>query len=273
MASTTAVKTTTGAPKAPLPSGRHIAPWIGRRSVLLVSLALFALIWELIGRFWLDPIFFASFSATVSGLVGLLQSGVLTRALRESLELFIAGQLIGVSAGLLAGILIGRVRVLAVAIEDYVTLMYVTPPIVLVPFILSIIGFGFWPKVLIVVWFTFFPVCITTIEGVRATNPRLLEVARSFGDSELGIWRNVVIPSAVPFAMSGIRQGIALGLVGVVAAEFLLDSSGVGELLKTSSRLYRMDHLFASVLVMVGIGLVTMALGRKVEKRFAVWRP
>lgn len=246
-------------------------PW-SSRVPLALGLAVGAALWEVAGRFWLDPIFFAPLSRTVLGFVEMITTGELSRALTESLQLFTIGFSSGAAAGLLLGVLIGRVAFVGAALEDYVTILYVTPPIALVPFILSILGFGVGPKSIIVAWFVFFPVCITTIEGVRAVSPRLLEVARSFGSGELRIWRDVVIPSTVPYAMSGIRQGIALGFVGVVAAEFLLDASGVGLLLRSFSRLYRMDKLLAAVLLMTALGLAIMALGRAAERRFAAWR-
>lgn len=242
------------------------------RKGLIIGLLIGGTLWELAGQFWLDPIFFSPLSATLAALAGLFTNPKFWTALGESLQLFVAGFSIGSAAGLLTGIVIGRVRHVGSALESYVTILYVTPPIALIPFVLSILGFGYWPKAIIVSWFVFFPVCITTIEGVRAVSPRLIEVARSFGSGELRMWRDVVIPSTVPYAMSGIRQGIALGFVGVVAAEFLLDASGIGLLLRTYSRLYQTDNLLATVLIMTALGLSVMALGRVFERRFAAWR-
>jgi ABC-type nitrate/sulfonate/bicarbonate transport system permease component len=248
---------------------RRVVP---ERYGLVLGLLVGGLLWEVAGRYWLDPIFFAPLSRTVGGFREMVTTGELGRAMRESMQLFVNGFVGGTSVGLVLGVVIARIRVVGIALEDYVTMLYVTPPIALVPFVLTILGFGVGPKSLIVGWFVFFPVVITTIEGVRAVNPRLIEVAHSFGSSEARIWRDVVIPSTVPYAMSGIRQGIALGFVGVVAAEFLLDSSGIGLLLRSYSRLYRMDKLLAAVLVMTMLGLAVMALGRIVERRFAAWR-
>lgn len=245
---------------------------VPERYGLFLGLLVGGILWEVAGRYWLDPIFFAPLSRTVTGFSEMVTTGELGRAMRESVQLFVNGFVGGAATGLVMGVVIARIRVVGVALEDYVTMLYVTPPIALVPFVLTILGFGVGPKSLIVAWFVFFPVVITTIEGVRAVNPRLIEVANAFGSSEARIWRDVVIPSTVPYAMSGIRQGIALGFVGVVAAEFLLDSSGIGLLLRSYSRLYRMDKLLAAVLVMTMLGLAVMALGQIVERRFVVWR-
>ena len=265
-ASIAAARPTTSAPLRP---SRRAVP---ERFGLVLGLLVGGLLWEVAGRYWLDPIFFAPLSRTFTGFLEMVTTGELGRAMRESMQLFVNGFIGGAAVGLVMGVVIARIRVVGIALEDYVTMLYVTPPIALVPFVLTILGFGVGPKSLIVAWFVFFPVVITTIEGVRAVSPRLLEVAHSFGSTEARIWRDVVIPSTVPYAMSGIRQGIALGFVGVVAAEFLLDSSGIGLLLRSYSRLYRMDKLLAAVLIMTMLGLAVMALGRVVERRFAAWR-
>lgn len=249
-----------------------IKPILLSRYPLALSLLVGALIWEIIGRFFLDEIYFASFSKTTSALLNLFVTGEIRVALFESLSLFVSGFIGGSILGFLVGILIARIKFIGIAFENFVTLLYVTPPIALIPFVLTLIGFGYGPKSLIVGWFVFFPVCITTIEGARAVNPRLIEVAHSFRSSELRMWRDIVFPSVLPYSMSGIRQGIALGFVGVVAAEFLLDGSGIGLLLRTYSRLYETDNLFASVLLMTCLGLFAMSMGKKLEKRFSAWR-
>jgi len=239
---------------------------------LIIGLGIGGILWELSGRFYFERIFFAPLSEVFVALFNLSTSATFWNALAQSLQLFVTGFTIGTILGLILGIIIGRIALIGGALESYVTVLYVTPPIAMIPFVLSILGFGYWPKAIIVSWFVFFPVCITTVEGVRAVSPRLLEVARSFGSSEARTWRDVVIPSTMPFAMSGVRQGVALGFVGVIAAEFLLDASGIGLLLRTYSRLYQTDNLFAAVLVMTILGLTVMTFGRWIEKRFVTWR-
>ncbi len=243
-----------------------------RRLVMIASLVFGAIVWEILGRFVFTPIFFASFSRTVVAFWDLTVSGEMLRLLGQSMSLFVSGFAIGTALGLVFGIIIGRSETIGIALEDYVTVAYITPPIVIVPFVLAFIGLGYWPKVLVVVSFVFFPVCITTIEGARSTPKRLVEVAHSFCATRLQMWRDVVIPATVPYSMSGIRQGIARGLVGMVAAEFLLDASGVGQALQTYVRLYRRENLFAIVLAVLALGLLSMAIGRYLERRFAAWR-
>ena len=78
------------------------------------------------------------------------------------------------------GMLLARVRVLRIGIEPYIMTLYATPMVALIPFILSMMGFGFAPKVLVVFLFAVFPVLYNTVEGARSIKPEMIEVAQSF---------------------------------------------------------------------------------------------
>ncbi len=122
--------------------------------------------------------------------------------------------------------LLARVRALRIGIEPYIMIIYATPLVALIPFILSMMGFGFAPKVLVVFLFAVFPVLYNTVEGARSIKPELIEVAKSFRSSEWALWREVMLPYTLPYTMTGVRQAIGRALVGMVAAEFFLSSTG-----------------------------------------------
>jgi ABC-type nitrate/sulfonate/bicarbonate transport system permease component len=170
------------------------------------------------------------------------------------------------------GLLLARVRVLRVATESYIMMLYATPMAALAPFILSMMGFGFTPKVVVVFLFAVFPVLYNTIEGARSIRPELVEVAHSFRTSEWQLWRDVMIPYTLPYTMTGIRQAIARGLVGMVAAEFFLSPSGLGQMIMMGSMNFDTAGMLAAILVIVFLGVGLMDLGRYLETRFATWR-
>jgi ABC-type nitrate/sulfonate/bicarbonate transport system permease component len=142
----------------------------------------------------------------------------------------------------------------------------------LIPFILSIAGLDFGAKVLVVFLFCFFPILYNTVEGARSIKPELIEVARSFRSGEWAIWRDIMIPGTFPYAMTGIRQAIGRGLVGMVAAEFFLSASGIGQLIMTSARNFDTAALFGTVLIISLLGAALTGLGRALENRFTRWR-
>jgi NitT/TauT family transport system permease protein len=149
---------------------------------------------------------------------------------------------------------------------------YATPLVALIPFILSLMGFGFAPKVLVVFLFAVFPVIYNTVEGARSIRPELLEVAHSFRSNEWALWREVMLPYTLPYAMTGVRQAIGRALVGMIAAEFFLSSTGLGQLIMGASQSFDTAGVFASILVIALIGIGLMRLGLVIERHFARWR-
>ncbi|MBI2289046.1 MAG: ABC transporter permease, partial [Betaproteobacteria bacterium] len=218
------------------------------------------------GAFW------APLSATLQSLLEVARSGVLLKQGANSLELYVAGLLLAIAVGAPLGMLLARVAWLRVALEDYIMMLYATPMVALVPFILSMLGFGFTPKVLVVFLFAVFPVLYNTIEGARSIKPELVEVAHSFRSGEWQLWRDVMIPYTLPFMMTGIRQAIARGLVGMVVAEFFLSPSGLGQMIMMGSQNFDTAGMLAAIFIIVLLGVGLMDLGRYLERRFASWK-
>ena len=86
------------------------------------------------------------------------------------------------------------------------------------------------------------------------------------------IWRDVLLPYTLPFALTGIRQAIARGLVGMIAAEFFLSSSGIGQLIMRSGQDFDIPALYGAILMVTMLGVAMMAVGRVLENHFAAWR-
>ncbi len=212
------------------------------------------------------------FSETLVQLWQLVASGEFIRQFLNSAQLFITGFALAVGIGMPFGMLLARVRTLRVGIEPYLMIIYATPMVALIPFILSLMGFGFAPKVLVVFLFAVFPVIYNTVEGARSIKPELLEVARSYRSSEWALWREVMLPYTLPYAMTGVRQAIGRALVGMIAAEFFLSSTGLGQLIMSASQNFDTGGVFASIFVIALIGIGLMRLGLVIERHFARWR-
>lgn len=245
---------------------------------ILVSILIGASIWEAAGWSFNESIMAPliggdNHPGTIPRLfVYLFDDEEYIGSLIESIQLFTTGFVLALLVAIPLGIIMARLVLLRIAIETYILLFYVTPMIALIPFIMSIFGFDFWPKVLVVFLFAFFPTLYNTLEGARSVTPELLEVARSFRSSEWGIWRDILIPYTLPFALTGIRQATGRALVGMVAAEFLLSTSGLGEELIIASRNFDMAGVLATILVITSLGVTFMHIARVFENRFAVWR-
>ncbi len=208
----------------------------------------------------------------VSSLIAAVSASELLSALGQSLGIFLTGLVLATLLGLALGMAMARYTWLRIGLEHYILALYSTPMAALIPFILAIFGFEFWPKVLVVFLFALFPVLYNTLEGARSLKPEYVEVARSFRTSELRLWSDIIIPFTLPFALTGLRQGLARALVGMVAAEILLNPTGIGDLLVSASRAFDMAGVLASIVVVTVLGAVLMALVRSFEDRYLKWR-
>ena len=201
-----------------------------------------------------------------------LSAGDLTKSLISSMQLFVTGFSIALCIGLPLGILMARMRTLRVALESYILALYVTPMAALIPFILAIFGYQFWPKVIVVTLFSVFPILYNTLEGARSLKPEIVEVARSFRSSEARLWIDALLPYTLPYALTGVRQAVGRALVGMVAAEIFLSNTGLGGWLVESSRSFDMAAMLGDIVIITLLGVTLMALVRRLELRFAAWR-
>jgi NitT/TauT family transport system permease protein len=153
----------------------------------------------------------------------------------------------------------------------YITFLYSTPTVALVPLIVLWVGFEFTAKVVILFLFAFFPLVINTYQGVKHVDPRLLEVGRAFRCSERQLWANIVLPAALPFIVTGLRLAVGRGLIGMVLADLYTAISGIGYLIVRSASTYRVDKMFVPIVVLGLLGITLTALLRAAERWVAPW--
>lgn len=237
----------------------------------VAGLVLGVVVWQVIGMNSSSDVF-VSLTATLQRLGQLISDGTLGAALASSFGSYAVGMVIAIVAGGFGGLLLARRRLLRTAFEPWVIALYATPMVGLIPFLLALLGFGFWSKVVVILAFAFFPVLLNTQRGAQSIAPELLDVARCYRSSERDVWRHVIIPFTLPFLMTGVRQALARGLVGMIAGDFFLSSDGLGSLLITASERFDTAGVLAVTLTITVIGVVLMAIGRAAEKHFARWR-
>ncbi|HYC18657.1 MAG TPA: ABC transporter permease [Pseudolabrys sp.] len=242
---------------------RHAPFWIS----IFAGIAL----WEIAGRST-SAAFMVPFSETVIRLWQLVKGGEFLPQLLDSGKLFVSGFLLALVIGMPVGMLLARIHTLRIGVEPYIMTLYATPMVALIPFILSMMGFGFAPKLLVVFLFAVFPILYNTVEGARSIKPEMIEVAKSFRSSEWALWREVMLPYTLPYTMTGVRQAIGRALVGMIAAEFFLSATGLGQLIMSASQNFDTGGVFASILIIGLLGIGLTRLGLVIEQHFARWR-
>jgi NitT/TauT family transport system permease protein len=254
------------------PSRRRRGVRLGDLSIRLISVALVLAVWELLGpsvnRLILRPP-----SQILSAFFELLGTGELQAALVQSLRVFAVGFAVALVAGLVIGIASGRSRVLYNALDPWIGALYSVPAVALVPLIAVAFHYeGETPRMATVALFAIFPILINTQQGVRNVDADLLEVARAFSSSERRLWTDVVIPSALPFILAGVRLAVGRALIGMIVSEFLINLSGLGYLIVVYQNTFRIDKMFVPVIVVALFGIALMGLVQLVEARIAPWQ-
>src|SRR5712675_16778 len=239
-------------------------------AIRLVSITIFLALWELAGR-GIDPILFATPSQVAVAAVGMLGSGELWTYLYPSLVVLLYGFSLAVIFGITIGLLLARFWVLDVALNVYITFLYSIPSVALVPLIVLWAGYEQTAKVIILFMFAFFPMVINTYQGVKAVDPKLIEVGRAFRCNEGQLWANIVIPASLPFIVTGLRLALGRGLIGMVLADLYTALSGIGYLIARTAATYQVAKMFVPIVTLGLLGVTLTALLRLAEKYVAPW--
>jgi len=245
----------------------HVSTVRGLLSLLLVGLA-----WEIAGRSGRWPLLLAPLSDIWVKFVQLTVTGELSRHVLVSLNEFFVGFAIAAVVGIGLGIAIASSDTARDFIDPWVSAVYATPTVALAPLFIFIFGIDAPSKMAVVFLLAVFPIVINTATGMRSTDQIYIEAARSFSANRAQIFTKVLIPSALPFIVAGLRLGIGRGLVGVVVGEFIGARAGLGYLIFRSSQGFQIDAMWVGVFLLAGTGVVAVIVLQKVERRMAPWR-
>jgi ABC-type nitrate/sulfonate/bicarbonate transport system permease component len=202
----------------------------------------------------------------------LIDSGQLGSEVASSAKLFGVGLGLAIVIGALGGVLIGWWRLVAAVFEPWIAILYAMPLIALLPLILVWFGIGFTAEVVMVVLISVFPVLVSVMTGTRNADQELVRLARSFCGSELAIIRTVLLPSLIPYFVSGVRLAIGSALVGVVVSEYFLGNGGIGGLIVTAGENLQSGEVFVGITILALSAIVMTGLLRRAERHFSQWR-
>jgi NitT/TauT family transport system permease protein len=234
----------------------------------------FLIIWELVGNVYqlINPMFMSAPSLIFKAAVGLVSSGEIWNDLRVSgIELF-WGYTLSVAFGIPFGIMVGWYKRASHIFDPFINAMNATPRVALLPLVIIWLGIGVLSKVGIIFLGAVFPILINTRDGVKTTPHNLLTAARSFGASEWMLFKTVVLPSTLPFILTGLRLATGRALVGVMVGELYAATAGIGFMITVAGATFQTDKVFVGVLIFAVSGMVLMEALTKIERRFDKWR-
>jgi NitT/TauT family transport system permease protein len=235
---------------------------------MLLSLVVWAMLWELAGRAKISSIL-PPFSAVVEAAIELVPSTKFHSAAIISLRSFGLGMLAALVIGIPLGIAMARVKSIGRILGMWVNIFVSAPISALVPILMAVIGIGETTVVVTVFLFAVFVIILDTQVGITHADRSLVEMARSFGASRRQLYSKVLILSALPEILAGVRLGAIRGVKGVVIGQLLVAIIGVGELFETYSNNFLMEEFWALVVIVFlfafAVSEAIAALERRVE--------
>jgi len=239
------------------------------------GVTIFLIIWELVGNVFqlINPMFMSAPSLIGKAAFDLFSSGEIYNDLYISGTELLGGYLLSAAVAIPFGIMVGWYKKASYIFDPFINAMNATPRVALLPLVIIWLGIGILSKVGIIFLGAVFPIMINTRDGVKTTPLNLLNAARSFDASEWMIFKAVVLPSTIPFILSGLRQGLGRAIVGVMVGELYAATAGIGFMITVAGATFQTDKVFVGVLIFALTGMLGTEVLARIEKRFDKWRP
>lgn len=239
---------------------------------LVFILGLFG-VWELIAQMGLvSPLFLPAPSAILATGYKMVLSGEIFHHIGASLWRIFWGFSCAVIIGTLVGILLGFFSVAESIGNPIIASTYPIPKIAILPLLILWLGIGEYSKITVIGLGVFFPMVINVYTGVRNADPVLIKAAISLGSNPQRIIRKVILPSALPMIFAGLKLGIGIALLLVVAAEMIAADAGIGFLILTSADLMQTTKLMFGISILSMLGLIFSWLIDKLERLCIPWK-
>lgn len=223
-----------------------------RAAIAAASISLLITAWAIFARYFAFPDLVPSPWDTFGAGAQMISNGTLLVHVGISLERVLVGYAAGCISGVVIGALMGRIRIVGQLADPLLQLMRPISPVALVPLSIIWFGIGDLSRYFIIFYGVVIIMIINTAAGVASTPRIRLNAARCMGARSWQIFWRVIIPSAVPYLLTGMRVALGFAFMGIVAAEMIAAQSGIGYLIMQSRMLLRTDVMF--------VGLVTLGV-------------
>jgi ABC-type nitrate/sulfonate/bicarbonate transport system permease component len=262
------------------PSERDRNPvrWAARRRRLelllpwAVPTAVFAG-WEILARTEVvDRRFFPPPSTIASHAATLIANGIFLTDAEATVFRVVSGFLIGAAIGVMVGLLMGGIQAARMAFTSSLAALYTVPKISILPLLLLIFGLSETPKVILVAFSTMLLVSINTLDAVVNVPYKYIEAGRAFGASGFTLFREIVVPAALPHIFTGLRLGAGMAVLVVVGTEFVAANTGLGYLIWNSWGIFDPASMFVGIVAAACLGVIANQLIGLAERWLVRWK-
>jgi ABC-type nitrate/sulfonate/bicarbonate transport system permease component len=234
-------------------------------TIASISIAIIA--WQLLSTFVFNPFLIPPPLAVAQAAIPMLLSGEILSDVSISMVRVLVGFVTGSLVGVVMGVLLGRIRLLHDLLDPIIELLRYLSPTAMIPIAVIWFGIGELSKYFLIFWGTYFIVLINTIAGVWRAPIARQRAAECLGANKLQIFILVVVPSAAPYIVTGMRIAMASSFMSIIPAEILAADSGIGYLLQKSSMLLQTNRIFVALLTICILGFVVDRIFRFIVDR------
>ncbi|NBD23657.1 ABC transporter permease [Paenibacillus glycinis] len=235
--------------------------------------AIVLIVWQLAGGAgWIDPLFLPTPFAILNAFKELALHGQLAHHFGVSAWRAAAGFLIGGGLGFAVGLTAGFYRRAEHLLDPSIQLLRMVPHLAIAPLVILWFGFGETSKIAIIACGAFFPLYLNTLTGIRGVDNRLFEVTRVLGFGRRTQVFRLILPAAMPNILLGVRLSLALSWLGLVVAELLGSTSGIGFLINVAKQNSATGEIFVGIFIFAAVGKAVDSLVRLLERKWLHWR-
>jgi NitT/TauT family transport system permease protein len=251
--------------------------WFQKHEALIIGTAavvIFFAVWQAVGSARIvSRLFLPAPTDVIEAFTELVKDGELAQDLGYSGAEFGVGYVLAAVVAIPLGLLLGWYPRFRYALDPFVTFLYATPRIVLLPLFIIWFGIGMESKIAVIFLGAFFAILINTTAGVRNLDAHLIKVARSLGAGDLVIFKTIALPGSVPFILTGLRLGIGHALIGVVVGELVAAQHGIGRMMAIAGATFQSSKVFAGLFFIAAAGMLLTYALQRLERHFDAWRP
>jgi len=254
--------------------GTPTLPWTARLGLVALGVVGVALVFELIPRAGVvSPRYLPPTSAMLGALAGEAATAAFWRALLDTVEGWALGLAIAVAAGAVVGVVIGSRPGLRAATASTIEFLRPIPSVALIPVAILLYGAQLRSTLLLVVYASFWPVLLQVIHGVADVDPVARDTALSYRLSRWATIRHLILPTALPYLMTGLRLSAAVALILAITAELVIGSPGLGHEIEVARVSSAVPVLYALIFVVGLLGVAVNVGFRAIERHVLAWHP
>ena len=237
------------------------------------SFAIVLFVWEMCRALGLiNPKLFPSVLAVAKSFVTMSLDGSLQTHVYASFTRVLVGFSVGIALAIVFGFLIGWFQVVRLLMDPVINFFRSLPPIALIPLMIILFGIGETPKVIVLIYASFFPALVVIYQSLVSLDPIYIRAGKTLGATDMEIFKRIILPQLVPHIITACRVSLGVCWATLVAAELIAAQKGIGAMMVEAQNFFQMAPLVLGIVMIGAISLIMDGIVRAIERRVTAWQ-